>query len=70
MSIIFTIDYDNTKQCKKISIELERGVSSKAIYEITESIKLELDNLPVGRYEGNFNPETLRLKITKAEIEA
>ena len=70
MSIIFTIDYDNTKQCKKISIELEKGVSSKAIYEITESIKLELDNLSIGRYEGNFDPKTLRLKITKAEIEA
>lgn len=68
--MIFTIDYDNTKQCKKISIELEKGVSSKAIYEITESIKLELDNLPVGRYESNFDPKTLRLKITKAEIEA
>ena len=68
--MIFTIDYDNTKQCKKISIELEKGVSSKAIYEITESIKLELDNLPIGRYEGTFNSETLRLKITKAEIEA
>lgn len=70
MPIIFTIDYDNSKQCKKISIELEKGVSSKAIYEITESIKLELDNLSVGRYEGNFDPKTLRLKITKAEIEA
>lgn len=68
--MIFTIDYDNTKQCKKISIELEKGVSSKAIYEITESIKLELDNLSIGRYEGNFDPKTLRLKITKAEIEA
>lgn len=68
--MIFTIDYDNTKQCKKISIELEKGVSSKAIYEITESIKLELDNLPIGRYESNFDPKTLRLKITKAEIEA
>lgn len=70
MPIIFTIDYDNTKQCKKISIELEKGVSSKAIYEIVESIKLELDNLSIGRYESNFDPKTLRLKITKAEIEA
>lgn len=70
MPIIFTVDYDNIKQCKKIIVEPERGVSSKAMYEIIESVKLELDNLPVGKYESNFDPKTLKLKITKAEVEA
>lgn len=70
MPIIFTVDYDNIKQCKKVIVEPERSVSSKAIYEIIESVKLELDNLPIGKYEGNFDPKTLKLKITKAEVEA
>lgn len=70
MPIIFTVDYDNIKQRKKIVVEPERGVSSKAMYEIIESVKLELDNLPVGKYESNFDPKTLKLKITKAEVEA
>ncbi len=70
MPILFTVDYDNIKQCKKIIVEPERGVSSKAMYEIIESVKLELDNLPVGKYESNFDPKTLKLKITKAEVEA
>lgn len=70
MPIVFAVDFDNIKQCKKVTVEPERSVSSKAIYEIVESIKLELDNLPVGKYEGNFDPKTLRLKITKAEVEA
>lgn len=70
MPIIFTVDYDNIKQRKKIVVEPERGVSSKAMYEIIESVKLELDNLPIGKYESNFDPKTLKLKITKAEVEA
>lgn len=70
MPIVFAVDFDTIKQCKKVTVEPERSVSSKAIYEIVESIKLELDNLPVGKYEGNFDPKTLKLKITKAEVEA
>lgn len=70
MPIIFTVDYDNIKQRKKIVVEPERGVSSKAMYEIIESVKLELDNLQIGKYESNFDPKTLKLKITKAEVEA
>lgn len=69
MEVKFTKKYNEKKCCSDVLVTLpEVKVSEAAI--IIEAIRTEVSDLPAGEYKAAYDPKTMELKITSANVEA
>ena len=69
MEVKFTKKYNDKKCCSDVLVTLpETKVSEAAI--IIEAIRSEASELPSGEYKAAYDPKTMELKITSANVEA
>lgn len=69
MEVKFTKKYNDKKCCSDVLVTLpEVKVSEAAI--IIEAIRTEVSDLPAGEYRATYDPKTMDVKITNANVEA
>ncbi len=69
MEVKFTKEYNEKKCCSDVKVTLPTVKVSEAAI-IIEAIRSEASELPSGEYRAEYDPKTMDLKITNANVEA
>ncbi len=68
IDLLFEITWDEKNKCKKVNISPRGGCSPKKLKDITECLRVDINDLDFGKYEAIFDGKNMDLKITNAEV--
>lgn len=70
MKVIIEKRLGEEKNSQRITVTVDPSVSVRMSADIVEIVRNECTNLPLGKYQGEYNSKTLELKISKIDVEA